>query len=167
MKAIREFFSRFSRNVALMVAHPVAFILAVLVVVVWAALGPWLHYSDQWQLVINTGTTILTFLMVFLLQNTQNRDSRAIQVKLDELLRAVDGARNELIDLEDISEEELARYSKEFHELHLQYARELECRGQRRRAKSPVTPAASPPANGSVIVPPRPMTSRQQKSGEH
>jgi low affinity Fe/Cu permease len=161
MKAVREFFSRFSRSVALMVAHPLAFILAVVVVIIWACLGPWLDYSDQWQLVINTGTTILTFLMVFLLQNTQNRDSRAIQVKLDELLRAVDGARNELIDLEDISEEELARYSKEFHELHLQYARELEHRGRAKRPKSPGATGANP------TVRPRPITPRQQQeSGE-
>lgn len=138
---MREFFSRLSRSVGLAMAHPAAFLLAILGVVIWAATGPLLHFSDTWQLVINTTTTIMTFLMVFLLQNMQNHDSRAVQVKLDELLRAVEGARNELIDLEDISEEELARYCREFHELHLQYARELEQRGKPHLAKDAVQKA--------------------------
>ncbi len=158
MKPIHEYFSRLSRTVALWVAHPLAFALAVASVLVWAALGPLLHYSDSWQLVINTSTTILTFLMVFLLQNTQNRDSRALQVKLDELIRAVEGARNEMIDLEDLSEEELTRYSQEFHDLHLHYAKELEQRGGRAPAPPPTTGAA--PDTGKKV--PAPWASRKK-----
>lgn len=143
---MREFFARFSRKVGLLVAHPVAFILATLTVVAWAALGPVLHYSDQWQLVINTGTTILTFLMVFVLQNTQNRDSRAVQIKLDELIRSIRGARNELIDLEELSEAELTRYCQEFHDLHLQYAKALADRGK----QPPVKPESDATPNPRV-----------------
>lgn len=120
-----DFFVQLARRAAAVVAHPVAFVLAVLSVAVWAALGPAFGYSNAWQLVINTGTTILTFLMVFLLQNMQNRDSRAMQIKLDELLRAVKGARTELVDLENVTEEELSRYCNEFKVLHLRYAKLL------------------------------------------
>src|SRR3954470_23694708 len=120
-----DFFVRVARGAGVAVAHPVAFILAALGVVIWAALGPVFEYSAGWQLVINTGTTILTFLMVFLLQNMQNRDSRAMQIKLDELLRAVKGARTELVDLENVTEEELSRYCNEFKVLHLRYAKLL------------------------------------------
>ena len=94
-----------------------AFMVALLVIVVWAALGPLYRFSDTWQLVINTGTTIVTFLMVFLIQNTQNRDSVAIQLKLDELIRAVKGARNRLIHLEDLSEGELENLKHEFERM--------------------------------------------------
>src|SRR3954468_2349857 len=124
-----DFFVRLARGAGAAAAHPMAFITAVMMVAVWAALGPAFHYSETWQLVINTGTTILTFLMVFLLQNMQNRDSRAMQVKLDELLRAVKGARTELVDLENVTEEELTRYCEEFKTLHLHYAKVLEKRG--------------------------------------
>src|SRR5690348_6486273 len=93
------------------------FLAAVLIVVGWALTGPMFHYSDTWQLVINTGTTIVTFLMVFLIQNTQNRDAKAMHLKLDELLRAVTGARTRLVDLEDLSDEELARLQTEFQKL--------------------------------------------------
>ena len=120
---MHELFSRFARRVALATGHPITFVFAVLLVVVWACWGPFLDYSENWQLIINTGTTIMTFLMVFLLQQTQNHDSRALQLKVDELLRAMKGARNDLIDLEELSEEELARYHKEFHELHQRYAK--------------------------------------------
>lgn len=109
-------------------AHPVAFALSVLTVLVWAAAGPFFRYSADWQLVINTGTTILTFLMVFLIQNTQNRDAKAMQLKLDELLRSVRNARNEMIELENLSEEELARYCREFESIQRLYRRELEAR---------------------------------------
>jgi low affinity Fe/Cu permease len=119
---------RLARGAGAIVAHPFAFVLAVLGVAVWAALGPVFNYSEAWQLVINTGTTILTFLMVFLLQNMQNRDSRAMQIKLDELLRAVKGARTELVDLENVTEAELSRYCNEFKVLHLRYAKVLEKR---------------------------------------
>jgi low affinity Fe/Cu permease len=91
-----------------------AFLLAVLAIAVWGLTGPLFGYSDTWQLVINTSTTIVTFLMVFLIQNTQNRDSRALHLKLDELLRAVRSARDELIDLEEMSDEDLDRLHDEF-----------------------------------------------------
>jgi low affinity Fe/Cu permease len=94
-----------------------SFIAAVLIIVIWAATGPAFGYSDTWQLVINTGTTIITFLMVFLIQNTQNRDARAIHLKLDELLRAVEGARVSMANLENLPDEELQRLSKEFEQL--------------------------------------------------
>jgi low affinity Fe/Cu permease len=96
------------------IGSPYAFALAVFIVVIWAACGPVFHYSDTWQLVINTGTTIVTFLVVFMIQNTQNRDSRAIHLKLDELIRAVDSARNRLVDVEDLPDEELALLAREF-----------------------------------------------------
>jgi low affinity Fe/Cu permease len=87
--------------------RPVAFLIALGIILVWAITGPIFHYSDTWQLVINTGTTIITFLMVFLIQNAQNRDAEAVQIKLDELIRAVESANNEMIDLEGLDEEEL------------------------------------------------------------
>lgn len=87
------------------------------IVVVWAATGPLFNYTDTWQLIINTGTTIVTFLMVFLIQNTQNRDARAIHLKLDELIRGMKGARNRLIDLEEMSEEELDNLQRQFVKL--------------------------------------------------
>lgn len=94
--------------------RPITFGLAAGIVVVWAALGPYFGFSDTWQLVINTGTTIVTFLMVFLIQSTQNRDSEAVQVKLDELIRAVGHARNELLDLEELDEADLDAIKKTF-----------------------------------------------------
>ena len=99
------------------VGSPGAFLLALSIVVVWAVLGPVFHFSDTWQLVINTGTTIITFLMVFLIQNTQNRDTKALHLKLDELLRGVAGARTSLVDLEDLSDEELDRLQREFERI--------------------------------------------------
>ena len=130
---MQDLFSRLAKNASTVVAHPVAFLAAVVLVAGWALTGPLLHYNESWQLIINTGTTILTFLMVFLLQNTQNRESRAMQVKLDELLRAIEGARTELVDLENVSEAELGRYSEEFKQLHLRYAKILAARKSGRR----------------------------------
>jgi len=95
-----------------------SFILAMLVIVVWAATGPVFHYSDTWQLIINTGTTIVTFLMVFLIQNTQNRDAVTTQIKLDELIRAVKGARTRLVHLEECTDDELLELQEEFKRLH-------------------------------------------------
>jgi len=114
---LRGFFRRFAASVAAAVGSAWAFLVAALAIVVWAVLGPHYHYSDTWQLIINTGTTIVTFLMVFLIQNSQNRDARAIHLKLDELIRAVNGARNKLVDLEDLSDEELDRLQHQFKRL--------------------------------------------------
>jgi low affinity Fe/Cu permease len=114
---VRGFFRRFAACVSAAVGSPWAFLLAAGTVVVWAALGPHYGYSDTWQLIINTGTTIVTFLMVFLIQNSQNRDARAIHLKLDELLRAVKGARTGLVDLEELSDEELDRLQQQFKRL--------------------------------------------------
>jgi low affinity Fe/Cu permease len=96
------------------VGSPWAFALGVAVVILWAVSGPWFHYSDTWQLVINTGTTIATFLIVFLIQHTQNRDARVMQLKLDELIRAVSGARTELVSMEGMTDEELGALHEEF-----------------------------------------------------
>jgi len=100
-------FSQFAHATSLWTGHPVAFLLAVAVVFVWAVTGPFFGYSDTWQLVINTGTTIVTFLMVFLIQNTQNRDTLAIQVKLSELVLAMKGAENKFAAIEDLTDDEL------------------------------------------------------------
>ena len=102
-----HFFQRFARATARAAGRPSTFGLAVGIIIVWAALGPIFHFSDTWQLVINTATTIVTFLMVFLIQNTQNRDSEAMQLKLDELIRATKGCHNAVLDIEELSEEEL------------------------------------------------------------
>ena len=110
-------FHRVAQKVSEWVGSPKAFALAALVVVVWAMTGPVFRYSDTWQLIINTGTTILTFLMVFLIQNTQNRDNKAIHLKLDELIRAMRNARNQLLDIEDETDAEIARLQKEFIDL--------------------------------------------------
>lgn len=116
---MRELFRKFAQMTSAAVGSSWAFILAVLVIVVWAATGPMFHYSDTWQLVINTSTTIITFLMVFLIQNTQNRDAKAIHLKLDELIKGVKGARTRLVNLEQLSDADLERLQKEFERLHL------------------------------------------------
>src|SRR4051794_40438519 len=112
-----EGFRKFANKVSEITGSPWAFIAAASIVVAWAISGPLFHFSDTWQLVINTGTTIITFLMVFLIQNTQNRDARAIQLKLDELLRAVTQARTDLVDLENCSDEELDQLQEQFARL--------------------------------------------------
>ncbi len=111
---MNELFRKFSQATSQAVGSSWAFIIAVLIILVWGITGPLFHYSDTWQLVINTGTTIITFLMVFLIQNTQNRDAKAIHLKLDELLRGVEGARTHLVDLEALSDEELDRLQEQF-----------------------------------------------------
>ena len=115
--SIKEAFRWFACAVAEFVGSAWAFTAALVLVLVWAVSGPLFGFSDSWQLVINTATTIATFLMVFLIQNTQNRDAKSIHLKLDELIRAVKGARNRLIDLDSLTDEELALLKKEFERL--------------------------------------------------
>ena len=122
-------FAAFARWVAAVSGRPTGFALAVLLIVVWLVTGPIFHFSDTWQLVINTGTTIVTFLMVFLIQNTQNRDSAAVQVKLDELIRTSENAHNALLDLEELTEEELVETKRRYEKLARE-AREALRRGK-------------------------------------
>src|SRR4029078_4339951 len=110
-------FRRFAGRCSVWLGSPISFALSLFIVAVWAASGPLFHFSDTWQLVINTGTTIITFLMVFLIQNTQNRDTQAIQLKLDELIRATQDARNNLMNLEDRSDAELENLKDQFSAL--------------------------------------------------
>jgi low affinity Fe/Cu permease len=110
-------FTRFAKRAAKWAGRPMAFGVAAGTILVWAAVGPLFGFSDTWQLVINTGTTIVTFLMVFLIQNTQNRDSEALQLKLDELIRAIDTAGNEALDLEELEEDELDRLRTRYETL--------------------------------------------------
>ena len=110
-------FTQFAKWTSRAAGHPTTFALAALIILVWAATGPIFEFSDTWQLVINTSTTIITFLMVFLIQNTQNRDGAAMQLKLDELIRAMKGAHNGLLDLEELSEEDLAKIRAHFEAL--------------------------------------------------
>jgi low affinity Fe/Cu permease len=114
---MNEVFRKFAHTTSEAVGSSTAFLVALAAIVVWVMLGPYFSYSDTWQLVINTATTIVTFLMVFLIQNTQNRDAKAIHLKLDELIRSVAGARNRLVDLENLSDKELARLQQEFQRL--------------------------------------------------
>ena len=113
----KSWFTRFAKATAYATGRPATFALALTVVVVWAVSGPLFHWSDTWQLVINTSTTIVTFLMVFLIQSTQNRDSQAIQLKLDELIRATSGARNRMIDLESCNDAEIEHLKQELRKL--------------------------------------------------
>jgi low affinity Fe/Cu permease len=110
-------FVRFAKATARVTGRPATFVVAVGIVVVWIVTGPLFHFSDTWQLVINTGTTIVTFLMVFLIQNTQNRDAEAVQAKLDELIRVTEGAHNALLDLEELDDKELDRIRAQYVEL--------------------------------------------------
>jgi low affinity Fe/Cu permease len=113
----RSWFNRFAKRAAHATGHPLAFLIAAGSILVWACTGPLFGFGDTWQLVINTGTTIITFLMVFLIQNTQNRDSAALQIKLDELIRATKDAHNALLDLEEMEEEDLERLRAEYEQL--------------------------------------------------
>ena len=110
-------FSMLARRIAMLAGRPVVFLAAVLAIVAWALSGPLFGFSDTWQLVVNTTTTIITFLMVFIIQNTQNRDTEAIQIKLDELIRATQGAHNALLDLEEIDDEHLRAYKQSYEKL--------------------------------------------------
>ena len=121
----KSWFSRLAKSTARITGRPVTFMIAVSVVAAWAVTGPLFGFSDTWQLVINTGTTIITFLMVFLIQSTQNRDSEAMQVKLDELIRVTHGAQNALLDLEELEEEELDRIKAGYEKIAEQARGEL------------------------------------------
>ena len=115
---MKEWFRKFASKVAYAAGTPVAFATAIAIIGIWAATGHFFHYSDTWQLIINTGTTIVTFLMVFLIQNSQNRDSRIIHLKLDELIRGVKGARSELVDMECMDDAALEKLQEEFRAIH-------------------------------------------------
>lgn len=111
---MNEWFRRFSVAAANELGSSRMFIVNILLILIWFSSGPFLHYSDTWQLIVNTGTTVLTYLAVFLIQNTQNRDAKAIHLKLDELIRGVEGARNHLVNLEHLTDDELDTLQKEF-----------------------------------------------------
>lgn len=110
-------YSRFTKYLAHLSGRPITFTLAVVMILAWVISGPFFDYSDTWQLVINTSTTIVTFLMVFVIQNTQNRDTAAMQIKLDELIRATEAAHNALLDLEELEEEELEKFRSRYEQL--------------------------------------------------
>jgi low affinity Fe/Cu permease len=130
---VRNAFRIFAHRSSKALGSAWAFVGAVVVIAVWVLTGPAFHFSDTWQLIINTATTVITFLMVFLIQNTQNCDSKAVQLKLDELIRALKTARNELVDLEDLSDEELKKLEEQFQRLR----KKAEHNGtQSRRAQS-------------------------------
>jgi len=133
MAKLSDGFHRMAQWTAEQAGHPTTFVLAVAAIVVWGITGPLFGYSDTWQLVINTGTTIVTFLMVFLIQNTQNRDTQALQLKIDELIRANEGARNRLLRLEEMSEAEVEKVKDAF----LALAREDRVIGDRPEGETP------------------------------
>jgi low affinity Fe/Cu permease len=115
---MKTFFRSFAQRSAEIVGSPGSFLIGLLAILIWALSGPAFHFSDTWQLVINTGSSIITFLMVFLIQSTQNRDAKVVHLKLDELIRAVTAARTQLVHLENLSDEELEALEKEFQKLH-------------------------------------------------
>jgi low affinity Fe/Cu permease len=149
-----SWFTRFAKATARMSGHAGTFGLALFVILAWATTGPLFHFSDTWQLVINTGTTIVTFLMVFLIQNTQNRDSVAMQIKLDELLRALKGAQTAMADLEDLTEAELDAFKKHYSELAA--AARAKMRGEGRMPfveQSDATPRNIPDRDAKLALP--------------
>lgn len=114
---LNESFRRFSAYAASVLGSPWLFVINVVLILIWLVSGPFFHFSDTWQLLVNTATTVFTYLAVFLIQNTQNRDAKAVHLKLDELISSVAGARNRLVDLEDLSDEELAQLQNQFRKL--------------------------------------------------
>jgi low affinity Fe/Cu permease len=116
-KPMNDLFRKFAQKTSIIAGNAWAFSIATVIILIWAITGPMFGFSDTWQLVINTGTTIITFLMVFLIQNTQNRESKTVQLKLDELVRSIKDARDSFIDLEDLTDEELARLQEQFERL--------------------------------------------------
>lgn len=113
----KNFFSTLAKKTSRAIGHPLTFLIALTIIIVWGITGPLFHFSDTWQLVINTGTTVITFLVVFLIQNTQNRDSEALQLKLDELIRVTKGAHNALLDLEELEEAHLLLLKRKYQAL--------------------------------------------------
>jgi low affinity Fe/Cu permease len=130
-KSLGDSFHTFAAKTSEIVGSKWAFAVSLLMILLWSLVGPYYHYSDTWQLVINTATTIVTFLMVFLIQNTQNRDARAIHLKLDEIIRSIDRAQNEMIDIEHLSDAELAELAGKFERIR------RECDARKRRATQP------------------------------
>ena len=126
-----SWFTRFAKKASYVTGRPTTFMIAVVIIVVWALSGRLFHYSDTWQLVINTSTTIVTFLMVFLIQNTQNRDTEVLQIKLDELIRAIENAHNALLDLEELNDEEIDLVRADYEKL----ARKARADLKRRKAE--------------------------------
>ena len=124
-------FHVFATNAANLVGTKWAFLAALLVIALWLVSGPYFHYSDTWQLIINTGTTVVTFLVVFLIQNTQNRDARAIHLKLDEIIKSIDAAQNEMIDIEHLSDDELQKLADKYQKVR----EECDSRSRRREKK--------------------------------
>jgi low affinity Fe/Cu permease len=131
---VSDAFRLFAKRSSRMLGSAWAFATAILIILIWGLTGPMFHYSDTWQLIINTGTTIVTFLMVFLIQNTQNRDAKAAHLKLDELIRALKGARNELIDLETLTDEDLTSLEKQFSRVRKKAERNENDPGRKTRA---------------------------------
>jgi low affinity Fe/Cu permease len=131
---VSDAFGIFARRSSLVLGSAWAFAGAILIIVIWGLTGPTFHYSNTWQLIINTGTTIVTFLMVFLIQNTQNRDAKAVHLKLDEVIWALKGARNELIDLEKLADEDLTSLEKQFERVRKKAGRNRGNLGRTRRA---------------------------------
>jgi low affinity Fe/Cu permease len=131
---VSDAFRIFARRSSMVLGSAWAFASAILIIIIWALTGPTFHYSNTWQLIINTGTTIVTFLMVFLIQNTQNRDAKAAHLKLDEVIRALKGARNQLIDLEKLSDEDLTSLEKQFERFRKKAERNGNNAGGTRRA---------------------------------
>ena len=138
---VSEAFRIIARRSSTLLGSAWAFAGALLVILVWILTGPTFHFSDTWQLIINTATTVITFLMVFLIQNTQNRDAKAVHLKLDEVIRALKGARNQLVDLEDLSDEELKKLEKQFQSMR----KRAEDDGSPSRHAEPVESAESAP----------------------
>lgn len=134
---MKNIFSKFASKISSIAGNPFTFLLAISIIILWASTGKIFNYSDTWQLVINTTTTVITFLMVFLIQNTQNRDSRALHLKLDELLKAIRGARNSMVNIEELSDEELEVLHQDFKVFQRKHADQLEKRGIDIKASNP------------------------------
>jgi low affinity Fe/Cu permease len=126
LAAVSDVFRLFARKSSVVLGSALTFAAAVLIIVTWGLTGPKFHYSDTWQLIINTGTTIVTFLMVFLIQNTQNRDAKSVHLKLDEVIRAVKGARNELVNLQELSDEDLKKLELQFTRVRKRAEQDME-----------------------------------------